>query len=625
MKEWARSVVTEWDATGFEGGVEGLHALTTSDFTGVVESGPQQVYMLNGRVVGHEGGALADIGADGTAYHAPDPGAPLLFAMLERDHETEERYYTEEVSLRDVHDTLAEGSFTGYIELAENVLSGDYYIVYYGGRSLPVAFVGSSRRLITGDEAFERAADEVGIFEVRAVDVSVTEVPPVPESSPPDDAVESTDSSDPSTADNDIESAADASETPEEPEPESERIDEEAAVETEESSEEAPSPPAQNPTSAPSNDPSSEATTEQVADTAGPNTNRVWRAASSGTEGQPVGADELQVQAIPSIDPAKTDSTVMTPSESTTEEDSESSAAEESESHQPETEELEARLAALEAEREELREERDTLAAEVEALEAELEEVQTRQEPTETEPTSGDADTSLEAKAALADSHLFVRYRTRSENTLESAIAEGSDAEAVRDNLLLERHTNFDAAEVTVGDESFETFFEDRLEVRFIRWVLEELLFEIAETNSRARLADLVEAIESVDRVDFQEPVEGLEDHRFDVVARDRVGNPVIVADVDPGRSATPQAVLTDLVTATSEAAVAADTIGAAMLVTESFFDPGALEAAEEATNAGLLNRSDKAAYVRVSRGTGYHLCLIECREETFHLTSPTL
>jgi hypothetical protein len=91
--------------------------------------------------------------------------------------ETKARYYTEDTALSSAAETLADGNFTGYVTLSENVLSGDYYLVFSGGRRQECAFVGSSEELLTGDEAYQRAADEVGIYEIVDVDVEVLDVP----------------------------------------------------------------------------------------------------------------------------------------------------------------------------------------------------------------------------------------------------------------------------------------------------------------------------------------------------------------------------------------------------------------------------------------------------------------
>ncbi|QCS43173.1 transcriptional regulator [Natrinema versiforme] len=170
--------VEEWDSRQFSGGFDGLSDLADADFSGAVSAVGTWLFMLNGRIIGVVDGDIEDFEtASGTRYEAPHPSLPLLCAMEERGGETRAKYYTNETPLREVDNTLQSGSFTGYIELSENVLSGDYYAVYYGGRRMAAAYIGNAGRLLTGDEAFDRAADEVGIYEVTDVEIEVTDVP----------------------------------------------------------------------------------------------------------------------------------------------------------------------------------------------------------------------------------------------------------------------------------------------------------------------------------------------------------------------------------------------------------------------------------------------------------------
>ncbi|ELY74671.1 hypothetical protein [Natrinema pallidum] len=170
--------VEEWDSRPFNGGFDGLSDLAAADFSGAVSAVGTWLFMLNGRIIGIIDGDIEDFEtASGTQYEAPHPSLPLLCAMEERGGDPRAKYYTNETPLREVDNTLQSGSFTGYVELSENVLSGDYYAVYYGGRRMAAAYIGNAERLLTGDEAFDRAADEVGIYEVTDVDIEVTDVP----------------------------------------------------------------------------------------------------------------------------------------------------------------------------------------------------------------------------------------------------------------------------------------------------------------------------------------------------------------------------------------------------------------------------------------------------------------
>ncbi|PSQ58847.1 hypothetical protein BRD18_04875, partial [Halobacteriales archaeon SW_7_71_33] len=179
MDERVRDRVADWSERPVEG-FDGLRDLVDEEFSGVVEAatGTARFAMLSGRVLGVHGGRIEEFeDADAVARSAPEPGVALLVAMLAADAEPEDRYYTEDTPVSKAHETLSAGGFVGYLELSENVLSGDYYVAYYGDRSMPVAFVGNSDRLITGEEVLERADDEVGIYHVSAVDVETVELP----------------------------------------------------------------------------------------------------------------------------------------------------------------------------------------------------------------------------------------------------------------------------------------------------------------------------------------------------------------------------------------------------------------------------------------------------------------
>jgi hypothetical protein len=181
--------VTAWEPVAVGSGNAGLRSLAADDFSGGVTTGLAWAFLLNGRIVGVFDGALEDFAdADLTAYRAPDPSLPLLYAMRETGGETRGQYYTEDTPLSQVDRKLSDGGFTGYVELSENVLSGDYYVVYHGGRSMSVAFVGASGRLVTEEEAFELADDEVGIYSVTAVDIEVVDVPEPSTGAAPGDA-----------------------------------------------------------------------------------------------------------------------------------------------------------------------------------------------------------------------------------------------------------------------------------------------------------------------------------------------------------------------------------------------------------------------------------------------------
>lgn len=170
--------VERWDSRPFTGGYDGFNDLADDEFSGAVTAGGAWAFMLNGRIVGVFDGSLeAFESSQGTVYDAPHPSLPLLCSMDESDGETRAKYYTNDTPIREVDRTLQNKSFTGYVELSEQVLSGDYYLVYYGGRRMAAAYIGNAERLLTGEEAFERADDEVGIYRVIDASVDITEIP----------------------------------------------------------------------------------------------------------------------------------------------------------------------------------------------------------------------------------------------------------------------------------------------------------------------------------------------------------------------------------------------------------------------------------------------------------------
>ncbi|MFB6233368.1 MAG: hypothetical protein ABEH61_03820, partial [Haloarculaceae archaeon] len=184
--------VDDWTDRPFSGGYGALHALADERFSGVVRAGGGELYMTKGTVVGVMGSMDDFADTDGTVYEAPTPALALLAVMQERGGEVRAEYYSEDTSITEVDGKLSDGGFTGYIELSENVLSGDYYVVYHQGRSMSVAFVGNAARLLEDDEAFERANGEVGIYKVHPVDIDPVEIPEPPEPEEDEPAVAET-------------------------------------------------------------------------------------------------------------------------------------------------------------------------------------------------------------------------------------------------------------------------------------------------------------------------------------------------------------------------------------------------------------------------------------------------
>lgn len=765
--------VESWNTRSFADGFAGLCELSDEEFSGAVQTGGAWLFMLNGRIIGVYEGSLDDFrGADGTAYTAPHPSLPLLFSMQEKGGDTRAKYYTNDKPLSEVDATLSEGNFTGYVELSENVLSGDYYVAYYGGRSMSVAFVGSSEQVVTGDEAFERAADEVGIYEVHDVEIEVTDVPEpegesgsgapgdepaggaaseepeqTPDPSPAsdsgtgkspagestaghssrDDGAERTGASSPPEAkagerpgqadeprpsSTQPEQAEAASEAVEHPEAESDAADagtttdagadaEAGSKAPQSASADAASPEAD----AASSKPEGGATSTGTADRPGSADGESDTASSDEDDAFSDEKEWQEAKTIPSLDPdlssgadesksrrrasSKGTSSSATASratgstgkkkrpattgskttgasqssdgrpaqgQSSGEASSASGAASASgsatgttadaagsssdasdgearqqirelrsqlEQRKQQVQQLKERLSKVESERDEYERERNALSREVKRLESRIESL---------ESSGAGADRrEIDRMQAFDGTNLFVRYESKGKATLEEAASGDADHEDVNENLLLDYHTQFEASDVAVAGRPFEEFLSDSFEYRFVTWIVEDLLYEIRDTGHQARLRDLYEAIPKIDRVDLHGSVSAGRDEEdtrtetFDVVMRDRMGNPLIVADLNASRDPTTGEMMGTLVDAASGVGEAHEELSGAFQVTESFFEPEALETAETATTSGFLSREKRESFVKLSRKRGYHLCLVESRSGGFHLNVPEL
>ncbi|MFC7020515.1 MULTISPECIES: DUF7527 domain-containing protein [Haloarcula] len=767
--------VGDWEPVPFAGGYEGLQELAADEFSGAVRAGPTRLFMLNGTVVGVLDGDIEDFeDADGTAREAPHEALPLLAVMQDRADEVRAKYYTEETAIEEVDRTLADGKFTGFVELSENVLSGDYYVVYHQGRSMSVAWVGSAERLLTDDEAFDQANGEVGIYEVKPVDITPVEIPEpegATEEAENSGAVaveEAPDSPSEVADDGDDATAADASggavaDAP----PAGGGSDGDAESESREdvSARSSSGPPGSKAAGSSqgasvrsggeADDPAAEAstdTTEQAtsADAAASNTEPTQsrsdprqqsdttdsgverydptpkteptseRPASSGEspptpDGEPTdgavqtgpvsqqrdeslanaerGADtsgdsggattaaDLETRSIPSVDPERSASsdqsaasasesdpgadagprrdrpragtaespqtrrqptqssspaTRPTPTNSNESDDGDPSKVESLESELAERENeisrLEAEVESLESTADDLRAERDRLQSDLEEARAEIERLERQLE--EAGGAVTDSGTALTPGDAISKTNLFVRYHSKGEATLAKAHDGEVGREAVEENLRLEYHTQFEAEEASVDGEPFEAFLHGTMQYRFVDWLIRHLLYEIANTGHASGMQDLFDAIPRIDRAELNGQVsvtyvENGEEHRsqerFDVVVRDRMGNPLVVANMNDSRSPATEEQMTTLVRDGERVGNASETLAAAFLVTSSFFEPGALETAEEATSSGLFSRDKRDSYVNLSRKDGYHLCLLEARNQEFHLAVPEL
>lgn len=651
MRTETETRITSWETQPVESGYAGLHALAEAAFSGAITANETWLFMLDGRPIGLSGGPIESFSEGvSTAYVTAHPALPLLFAMRERGGETTARYYTDDTPLADTAETLSENGFTGYVELSENVLSGEYYLVYHRGRSIPVAFVGEGSRLLTDDEAVSRANEEVGIYEVTAVALEELDLP-----EPPEEPTTADSSSPGSPPTGDGERLQDLSTSATEP------------TETANAHASARPSDAPDPVRSDADEPSAAASETPVGMDP---TGAAGTMSHTGVDGNAIGeggGDDRDVDDRPacdgqldrSVDPVERWGSVVEepveerfaaerqwreavripspkpePSSATT---ANAAPGSETGSHSPEVatdapapraspDEPEVSVDEFETERRA----RETTEAEADRLREEVAALRDRLETLETDDVTGpqteDRAESIPPSRALSGTDLFVRYTAADEPTLESAHSSGADRATVGGNLRLECHTGFDPSNVLVADRPLEEFLEGRIERRFADWLISALLFDLRETGHENGLEQLYDALPRIDRIDFGGAVDAGEegDLTFDVVFRNRMGEPLIVADCVDTREPIGEKRVASLVRAANGTKGNMEKLAGAMLATTSFFDPGALETAAEATRSGLLGRTVRESYVTLSRRSGYHLCLIEMRD-AFHVRVPEL
>jgi flagellin-like hook-associated protein FlgL len=567
---------------------------------------------------------------------------------------------------------------------------------------MAVGLVGAADELISGDEAFETADDEVGIYKVRQVDVDPIEIP---EPADADHAATATEA-DEQTAEAHTEPPDSTSEPDE---PDTDQPDEGSAPETGDepasaddasdgpaSAQDSPSeaPPgavdAREPTDASgSADREADGPTRTAGSADDPDAAGSDRGATPSRDDRPTGrsqpgssrqagasptdagrgrtdsdAVDLETRSIPSLDPDRTTqprqerATTVEPEPTRTPdpepasapdpdpargaaqpESGDSSAVEDLEDElaekEAEIDELEAALsdaeaarADLEAELETVREERDELADRVDELQSELSRLE------EEMGAATDAERRLTPSEAIEGTNLFVDYDSKGAATLAKA-HDGAEGRAdVAENLQLGVHTEFADGGVAVSGQDFHEWLRSTLHYRFAEWVVSTLLFEVRDTGHANDLVDLYDAIPEIRRVEFNGSVdvEYVEDgqekggrEHFDVIFRHRMGDPLVVANLNESRDPATGGMMETLVTSAERVGQTADSLSTAMLVTSSFFESAALETVGEATRGGILSRDKRTSFVNLSRKTGYHLCLVAAREGNFHMEVPEL
>ncbi|TKX49257.1 hypothetical protein EXE49_12825 [Halorubrum sp. ASP121] len=731
MDAQRREAIAEWDDRSFSDGFAGLRRVVDDGFSGAATDGTGWLFLVDGRVVGVVDAALdAFAEASGTVYRAPDDALPVLFAMQELGGEPRAKYYTKDTPLDEADRKLSQGGFTGYIELSENVLSGDYYVAYTGGESMAAAYVGNARRLETGDDAFDLAADEVGIYTVYEVDLDVRPLPDgdgagesgaaAGSDAASDEADELTDEPASPGAAPEADETDDQSEAPGEPGDDGGREDGPSPtnrsdepngvnVRTAESDRDGADPSdGADETDGPASDAvrigdadsdgrdgaaGADRTGRAPADSDGAAASDAGAADGDAPDSDDVFSEEAEwreQKSIPALDPSEaggeprsgggrrgassqrsrsandrartgrsgSDANGGSPSPRATETPSSTPSAvskrEAAADADPErVRKLEAALEETETERQSLADERDRLAAErdeieserdelaeaVDRLESEVEDLREERDRLRDELSNArerlpDAERTLTPGEAREGTNLFIRYDSKEGATLADAHEGAADREALRENLRVEHHTSFETDGLAVDGRPFEEFLQDTIEYGFTRWLVEDLPFEVRGTGNEGTLRDLYDALPEVDRAEIGGTVsiairEGGEETReqraFDLVLRDRMGHPLFVADLNDSRDPTAEGTLESLVENGRDIAASNETFAGAFAVTESFFEPGALETASDAVGGGLFSRSKRASFVKLSRKQGYHLCLVEARDGGFHMTVPDL
>ena len=736
----AHTAIEDWESGPFDGG---LDELDRRGFDGAIEVDDAVLFVRDGEPIAvvsdlatdptpaGSGAIDAFAGAAGRRHTAPDTATATLAAMLALGGEVRGKYFSDDTPLSAVHDTLSGGGFTGYVELSENVLSGDYYYVYVDGEVEHVGYIGSGQR-IAGEEAKRKAEDEIGIYAVVAVSLqelsfpessdgsaaNVSGVGSEPGSGSTTDATADSGSRtetepDPDTnadltADSDVDSDSNPKPTPEsEPEATDPNPETEADADSGRDSSRAPSTAeatdmadstAEKPdsearsdsdgTASPGSDTDSPAATGTNTDTGTDTgtttdtdtdtehtsaTNRRSISspdptrnadASAGSDG--AGMAGLATRRVPSLDPEQSGTGASGGSSKTADDgntartrgatagtetnterargshDGSDAARSRSRDRHPDAdtiERYEQRIEAHEQRIEDLESQLETREAKIETLESELEALRTERDELESElearETAADdsprtAGLELPPSEAFAGTSLFVRERTRGENTLSDAHDGQADREAVASNLHIGHHTTFESDEATVEGEPFEAWLRSSDPYAFVEWLVTDLLFEIRSTNATDGLGPLYDALPAIDRIGFEETVpagsgkEGRE-VEFDIVARDKKGNPLIVARYDQDRDPTYAETIEPFITDSSDVCETNETLAAGMVVTSSYFEADAMQATEEATSTSLLSRSTYRSYVKLSRSGGFHLCLVEARDGSFNLSVPEL
>jgi len=171
------------------------------------------------------------------------------------------------------------------------------------------------------------------------------------------------------------------------------------------------------------------------------------------------------------------------------------------------------------------------------------------------------------------------------------------------------------------------------MEYRFVDWVTEMLLYEIRDTGNADGLGDLYDAIPRIDRAELGATISLADDETedvpdqvtFDVVAYDKMGNPLVLVTLNDSREPATQELLGELEEARVRSEGELSGSGGRDRRHLELLRTRRARGGRAGHERGFLSRGSKLSYVNLSRKNGYHLCLVESRSEGFHMNVPEL
>lgn len=168
MVDLHRVLTNHWKGPDGRSGSD-LFPLSPEDrpFSGLVETDDVTVYVVDGYALDVRGGSLTDVLDERLdVYHASNPAEPYLLAVHGNGSERA-TLYTEDKSLDEAVRELEDASFTGYVELSERVVTGDYYAVFHRGSADFLGVTTESNPPLAGPDAREEMLEQVGLYSVN--------------------------------------------------------------------------------------------------------------------------------------------------------------------------------------------------------------------------------------------------------------------------------------------------------------------------------------------------------------------------------------------------------------------------------------------------------------------------